>query len=91
MKCLRCGYCCIRYAVIIVDDPSKGIEPDNLIVHEGKGIPCKHLKGNKPGEYSCAIHNRPYYNETPCFQHGQIERNIDAPCRMGKYVIEKGK
>ena len=86
MKCLRCGYCCKNYCVAIVDDPNKGIHEDNIVIHEGNG-PCKHLCGNKPGDHSCAIHDEPWYRETPCARHSQIE-NRDSPCRMGVYVLQ---
>jgi len=76
--------------VVIVDDPSKGIAEGNLVVHEGQG-PCKHLQGDKPGAYSCALHNELWYEETPCFAHGQFEQRPDTPCRMGAYILAKEK
>jgi hypothetical protein len=89
MICLRCGYCCNTSFVIIVDDPEKGIVEDNLIAQNGLESRCKHLIGDKPGEYSCAIHDKKWYKKTPCFSHGQIERSKDTPCRIGKYLLEK--
>jgi len=89
MICLRCGYCCQNCCVVIVDDPTKGIEEDNLIVHEGHNTPCKHLNGDKLGEYSCAIHNEPWYNETPCYKYSQIEQDDKDECRMGRYLLDK--
>ena len=86
MICLRCGYCCHRYMVVIVDDPDKGIKKDNLISHDGNG-PCKHLEGTKPGEYFCKVHSKKWYKETPCYSHGQIEKNVDCNCRLGEYII----
>lgn len=88
MRCLRCGYCCRNHAVIIVDGPEKGIQEDNLVFQPGNGVTCKHLRGDKPGEYACAVHNEPWYKETPCFSHGQIERSKDDPCRMGEFVLK---
>lgn len=88
MKCNRCGHCCINYSVMIVDDPKKGIREDNIIHHEGKG-PCKHLRGSKPGKYSCSIHKFSWYKKTPCFQYGQIEQKKTDVCRMGKYILSK--
>ena len=88
MKCLRCGWCCKNLAVVIVDDPAKGPVEGNLIVHEGLGVPCKHLRGDKPGEYSCALHDEPWYEETPCFQHTQVEVG-DQPCRTGTYMLRR--
>ncbi len=69
MVCVKCGYCCHKYAVVIIDDPEKGLVEENLIIHKGDG-PCKHLRGDKPGEYSCAVHDYPWYNRTPCFSYG---------------------
>jgi len=90
MRCLRCGYCCKNYVVVIVDDPEKGISEDNLIVHKGDGTPCKHLRGDKPGEYFCGIHDYPWYDQTPCFAYGQIEQR-DTNCRMGDFLLKKLK
>jgi len=86
MNCLRCGYCCQAYAVVIVLDPSKGIQNDNLKAINLLKEPCPHLQGDTPGEYSCAIHNEKWYPETPCANHGQIERG-NTDCRMGTYRL----
>jgi len=82
MKCLRCGYCCHALSVIIVDDPTKGITEDNLKHHAG-GKRCPHLLGNKVGEFSCSLHEKSWYKETPCFAHDQISKSPSDPCRMG--------
>ena len=87
MKCLRCGQCCKTHMVVIVDDPEKGIREDNLKARMGEE-PCQHLKGNKPGEYSCVIHSYPWYKKTPCFSHGQIEQE-DSECRMGRWILDQ--
>ena len=89
MQCLRCGWCCCNLAVVIVDDPAKGVSEYNLIFHEGKGKWCKHLKQLSDGSYTCKIHDEPWYEETPCAQHTQIEHK-DSPCRMGVYVLSRG-
>jgi len=88
MKCLHCGYCCKWLWVPIIADPEKGIIEDNVKVHMGNGNPCQHLRGNKPGEYSCAVHAEPWYKETPCASHAQIEDSPDHPCRMGVYQLK---
>lgn len=88
MVCLRCGYCCINYDVIIVDDPAKGPAEGNL-KHKPSRQRCQHLLGDGLGNYSCAIHDEPWYPETPCFRHGQIEKSADTPCRMGAYLLQK--
>ena len=88
MKCLRCGYCCLYLWIIVIKDPTKPISEDNCQeVDARQGKPCPHLRGNKPGEYSCVIHNFHRYKKTPCFSHGQIERSKKDLCRMGNYII----
>jgi len=87
MICLRCGYCCLMYMVIIVDNPELGIIESNLI---GKIEPkkCKHLIGSKCGEFKCSIHNKSWYNETPCFEHSQFEKE-NSNCRIGEKVLKE--
>lgn len=87
MICLRCGHCCFQYAVVIVDDPKKGIVDTNFRIKSEPGERCPHIRGNKPGKYSCAIHNEPWYCETPCASHGQTERSPNTPCRLGKFLL----
>lgn len=87
MKCLRWGYCCHHMAVSIVDDPEIGVTEDNIDGNEGNGKACKHLSGDTPGEYSCNIHEYSWYPETPCFSHGQIEKNVSDECRTGRYML----
>ena len=89
MRCLRCGYCCIEYDVMIVDNPELG-PIDGNIIHKPSGQRCQHLIGNKAGEYSCAIHDKEWYNKTPCYDFGQIENSVNDPCRMGQYILSKG-
>ena len=88
MICLRCGYCCVSYDVIIVDDPGKGIRKDNL-KYKPHGELCQHLQGDTPGNYACALHDYNWYKKTPCFSHGQIERSPSDHCRMGDYRLKK--
>jgi len=87
MKCLRCGHCCINYLVVVVDNPEEGFKENNLIVNKGDR-PCKHLLGNSPGEYKCAVHHKEWYKDTPCFEFTQIESK-DSPCRLGEEVVKK--
>ena len=89
MICLRCGHCCLTYAIVIVRDPKLGISKDNLDILDGTKR-CPHLIGNKVGEYSCKVHDEEWYEDTPCFSHTQIERG-NTPCRMGQYLINQEK
>jgi hypothetical protein len=89
MKCLRCGQCCITHEVCILDDPAKGIIMSNIIgKHTGER--CKHLLGNEPGKFSCAIHNYSWYSETPCYNHDQIGKP-GVPCRLGEHYLKNYK
>lgn len=92
MRCLRCGYCCTTLLAVIVVDPDKGIRESNLRGINMLEERCPHLKGDKPGEYSCAIHDRPWYSETPCAQYQS--HWPDQVCKMGDYLVNgegKGK
>lgn len=89
MRCLRCGYCCINYCVMVVKDASKELIAENMEFHAGNGRPCRHLRGPGPGDYTCAIHDKPWYKETPCFAFTQVEDNPDTPCRIGVYVLNR--
>ena len=75
---------------MIVDDPKKGIVESNLIYYDGKSS-CKHLRGERVGEFSCAIHSEAWYKETPCFLHSQIECSEDTPCRIGEHILNQIK
>jgi len=91
VKCLRCGYCCQRLLVVVVDDPDGPLAEPNLMTFglSGDGSdPCKHLRGAEPGSYSCAVHDRPWYPRTPCaaYQSHWPERK----CPMGVFIVEEG-
>jgi hypothetical protein len=92
MKCLRCGYCCIMYDVIIID-PSSIIEDidfdkdDVKLVHKPGSSPCPHLKW-KDDKAICSIHHYKWYDQTPCFSHGQIESSKERECRLGSYMLK---
>lgn len=86
MKCLRCGYCCTSLLVVIVVDPDKGIEYENLRGINCLEERCPHLRGDKPGEYSCAVHDREWYPESPCAQYQS--HWPEQKCRMGEFLVE---
>jgi hypothetical protein len=74
---------------MIVNDPEKGLKKDNITFHSGERVACKHLIGDKPGNYSCRIHDYKWYKKTPCYSHGQIEQSKNTNCRMGEYILKK--
>jgi len=86
MKCLRCGYCCTHYLVPIIKDPKLGPVEDNIIIQTGEG-PCMHLRGDKPGNYSCAIHHYSWFKDTPCAEFTQVEEK-NSECRIGKRILQ---
>jgi hypothetical protein len=86
MKCLRSGYCCVQYVVPIVIDPALGPVEGNLRVKE-TGERCPHLTGSEPGQHACAVHDEPWYPESPCAAFTQIESG-DTPCRVGTHVMK---
>ena len=80
MQCLRCGYCCIYYSVIILD-----ADADEGVSYKDCGTPCKHLSIAE-GIATCHLHDEPRYEETPCAEFTQIESHTDSPCRIGKAI-----
>jgi hypothetical protein len=78
--------------VTIVIDPDlpNPFVRDNLRAFDQNNERCPHLRGENPGEYSCAIYDRPWFKDTPCGQFTQFERDDLEECRIGKGVM-KGK
>jgi len=81
MVCQRCGYCCIMCFVPIV--------VDGRVKKKPLGVKCPHLTIEPDGTASCAVHNEPWYKETPCFSHGNPDLDPDfaanpsKPCAIG--------
>ena len=95
MMCLRCGYCCIAYDVMIISPeyvrPDLDLfspEVEHMIIHKKSGEVCPHLRwdGDKA---ICTIHDYKWYKYTPCAEYGQIENSVDDPCRLGQYFEDK--
>lgn len=85
MKCLHCGYCCIKLAVVIVKPSfvSENLDinelPREAFIFKETDVRCPHLSTTN----RCTIHHFPWYKETPCFSHTQIESK-DSDCRIGR-------
>jgi len=87
VKCLRCGYCCVKYPVAILDSSSE----DGVSMKEG-GEACKHLSvvtENGVEMAHCGIHDVLEYEQTPCAEFDQTG-TPGAPCRIG-YAITEGR
>ena len=93
MICLRCGYCCIKYDVVIIhpkyihepiDVLDKSVMEKFMIKRGGKW--CPHLEEINKHTFSCKVHDKPWFKNTPCFDYSQIEQAELDKCRMGIYV-----
>jgi hypothetical protein len=47
------------------------------------------LRGDAPGEYSCAVHDRPWYADTPCAAYQSHWPGVN--CRMGEFLLAQHK
>jgi hypothetical protein len=89
VRCLRCGYCCTKLVAVIVIDPDA---PEVFAKENLRGINmleerCPHLRGDKPGEYSCAVHDRTWFSETPCAEYQSHWPT--RVCGMGSFSLGK--
>lgn len=97
MICVHCGLCCYDYPVGIIkkkfaDYNAKSVEdfPEEAFDIKRGNTPCPHMYWE--GEFSrCAVHDKPWYHETPCFAFGQIEESPNNVCRIGEWILEKRK
>ena len=90
MICLRCGYCCIRLDVAIVNPGSirqdgtvDNADPSSFIF-KPSGHRCPYLV-NRGEIAECAIHSLPCYKGTPCQQFEQIGLEDDM-CVLRDYL-----
>jgi hypothetical protein len=93
MVCLRCGYCCFGYDVIIVD-PKVITKTFKLhsdlseeLIHKPCNQFCPHQTWDKDTSI-CKLHQFKWYKQTPCFQHSQLEAK-NTNCRLGEYLRKK--
>jgi hypothetical protein len=84
-SCVRCGHCCTQYFTVIVVIPELGPRKDNIRSINMLEERCPHLEGDRPGEYSCRIHEYEWFKDTPCGQY-----NSDG-CTLGEYIISNSK
>ena len=90
MICQRCGHCCCNTFVVVVKPEFveeklnvNAMSDDTVLALDNEE--CPHLTWD--GDIAnCKIHHYKWYKDTPCFSHGQIERDPKSPCRMGQYV-----
>jgi len=89
MKCVRCGYCCTRLLAVVIKDPEGELAEPNLMTigMTGEHERCPHLRGDKPGEFSCFVHDKPWYPETPCADYQS--HWPEMTCRVGKFLLSE--
>ena len=91
MICLRCGRCCSfpvgvvkpEYVdVFTLDADSKDL--DKWTMWKSQDMICPHMTWD--GNIAiCAIHDRPWFPDTPCGRHGQFELRNEK-CRTGEWI-----
>lgn len=91
MKCLRCGYCCLHYIVAIIVDPGLGPVKGNVRGINCAKEYCPHLCTGEPGKFRCAVHDEPWFPDSPCGEFGQVENSPDTLCRMGAFIMSDPK
>jgi len=95
MICVHCGYCCIKLCVVTINKEYatetfklKNLSEENTLVSMSDEA-CPHVTLDN-GKFLCGVHDMPWYKDTPCASHGQIEESPSSICRMGEY-IQKNK
>lgn len=96
MKCIRCGFCCVQFDVIIVkpehvnDFDPDDFDQDHKLMHKKGGEICPHLKIDKENKITtCTVHNKLWYPGTPCDTH-YVFGDPEKPCRVGEYCFQNG-
>jgi hypothetical protein len=95
--CVHCGLCCYDFPVAIVapkyidfkGEDANDLPEEAFIIKQGN-TPCEYLYWED--DFSrCAVHNKPWYPSTPCFDFSQIESSPNNICRYGEWILEKRK
>jgi len=66
--------------------PNSQMDLGEEVMHKPTGITCPHLELKDDGYY-CKVHSMPWYKDTPCAAHGQVESAVTDNCRMGEYIL----
>ena len=88
MLCQRCGLCCFNMWVVIRVGDKAVAKPGDIC--------CPHLKLGSDNKMTCAVHDEPWYKDTPCFVYGNSDLDPDylckrgQPCGVGLKIIEHG-
>lgn len=91
MICVRCGRCCVSMPVAILADPD-----NNVWAFKGGDEVCPHLSFDESKRASCAVHEHPRYEGSPCHIYGNSDFDPDflhkrgKPCRIGQMLLDAG-
>jgi hypothetical protein len=86
MICGRSGYCCVWCSVAIIIDGRIKMKPG--------GVRCPHLQFGEDGKAACAVHDKPWYEITPCFAYGNPDIDPDhvgvqRPCVYSNWTKDQ--
>jgi hypothetical protein len=94
MICQRCGFCCHRLDVMIINPRSIGpdgtidLQDRNSMIRKPMGEKCPHLA--YLGDLAvCTIHDLPCYRGTPCDRFDQLGPE-DCVCTISGYFRASG-
>ena len=75
MICQRCGNCCLTMFVVIRDRDTLILNPADVL------CPSVTWEVTKA---TCAVHEEPWYNKSPCYVYGNHLVDPDFACKAGK-------
>lgn len=67
------------------------------VAFKPEGVVCPHLSFDEGQSASCAVHNDPQYEGSPCHIYGNsdydpdFQRKKGKPCLVGLYLLEANK
>jgi hypothetical protein len=96
MSCVRCGKCC-SYLVAVVAPKhinktnlnlSELHEEDDFICCNGtENMRCPYLCWDDEKDVAvCTIHDKEWFNQTPCYRHNNPACGDLFACRIGPYI-----
>jgi hypothetical protein len=77
------------WAIVIKDSEGELVEGNLLAIGLGGPERCPHLRGDKVGEYSCAVHEKPWFKKMGCAEYQS--HWPDQKCRLGEFLVKEEK
>lgn len=92
MLCIKCAHCCywfnnaiVKPQYIDIIQTEADITEEKITIKYEKTF-CPYLIKEK-GQFSCTVHNYPWFKFTPCFKFIQIEEDDQTNCRIGDWYF----